>query len=232
MTSPLQRVQQGENPERTTPGGKMKKSSLALLAVATALAIVPSAFADTETWGFNVTGSGIDSNGTITIQQVGTTNTYEITSISGIFSDTNAGISNQLISGLVQASNPPGTGTLTSDNLFIFDNGFWPSSNAPMTCYSGVCSTGGLLDIFGLMFDVAGGYEFNIWGNNTGGTSYTLDGAQDGNYKDNGSGGVTVEFVATPEPGSLLLLGTGLLAAAFVLFRKAKSTGPSLAGLA
>lgn len=53
---------------------------------------------------------------------------------------------------------------------------------------------------------------------------FSVTGPGSGTY-DNDTGLADAELYATPEPGTLLLLGTGLLGLAFLAFRKAKSSG-------
>jgi hypothetical protein len=69
-------------------------------------------------------------------------------------------------------------------------------------------------DGVGTIDDNGTGYNVN-WsasGNTTGGVTYSY--------------GINDTTTATPEPSSLLLLGTGLLGLAFVAFRKAKPARP------
>jgi hypothetical protein len=65
------------------------------------------------------------------------------------------------------------------------------------------------------------GEEVGLWAgdNNNPGTSYSLS------YGDGIFYPGTMEVSTTPEPGSLFLLGTGLLGLAVILFRKAKPSG-------
>jgi hypothetical protein len=97
----------------------------------------------------------------------------------------------------------------------------------------------GILDWDGLLFSINNGaYELNIFSDSTNGDSGYFYFADNGSYDSNnpittdpgGSGGAPPaqgNLDSAPEPGSLLLLGTGLLGLAFVLYRKAKPLGPA-----
>ena len=194
----------------------MKNTWLVVLALATALATVPAAKADTIT--FNAIGNGISTAQTITLDAVPvSTGVYNIASISGTFSDPGVGIVNGTITGLYA------------------DHG-----GTSLTCWDGACgqsylSLDGLWDYDNLvylpgnplLFDGFAGELFYV---NSGGNTYEVNiaglpgGYQvwatnvDGNYIIDGTGGVPL--TATPEPASLLLLGTGLLFLSGFAFRK------------
>jgi len=214
----------------------MKTIHVALLAVAAALAIQPIAKADS--WYFAASGGGVTASGTLTATSVGG-GVFDITGISGTYADSNDGISGT-ITGLIAStysSANPSTLNVGPDpyesgyhGVWTYDNLLYPSGSAASVEGN---PAGGLLDAAGVLFDVQGGYIANIYGTGTGNpywadestaTSYFLD---DYTPYDNGSP-VTFSITPTPEPSSLLLLGTGLALLAGMAFRKVKTSAPAL----
>jgi hypothetical protein len=194
----------------------VKKFAVALLAVASALAITPAALADS--WNFTFSDSnGVTASGTITASLI-SGNEWGITGGTITVDATGGGISG---SGDILADpsgagtewtlqNPPNSGgaNYTADNLLFIGgdpvldgDGF----NFELTSYVGP----------------AGGIAGNIWGNSA--DNYTMfEGAF--NIYDSGASFILTP-APTPEPSTLLLLGTGLLGLAFVAFRKSGAIG-------
>jgi|SwirhisoilCB2_FD_contig_61_912178_length_759_multi_3_in_0_out_0_1 hypothetical protein len=102
---------------------------------------------------------------------------YSITSISGTFSDTADGINNAAITGLIPISPanerdavfdplvPTSLSfydlTPSSNGAFTYNNLFFPAGS-PIDCAFPFSGT--FLDVFGLAFNVAGGYAVDLWG--------------------------------------------------------------------
>jgi hypothetical protein len=192
----------------------VRKIPFALLALATALAISP--FASADSLCFSISGSGIAGSGIITFSPTSTPGIDEVTGITGTFSTTNNGGFSGVITGLGPGSYDFNNPTTSSNDLSVFDNLFFPAGTAPSVNSS---PAGGLLDEWGLLFDVSGGYTVNLWGNGTGNPYSVSDGID--SYVDNTA---PVDFTVSPEPSSLLLLGSGLLGLAMILFRKSGAT--------
>lgn len=158
---------------------------------------------------------------------------YELTGISGTFSDSNNGLNivdapvGPLVAithdtpepGNLLAPNdfsrfPVASGLPAQNNGFLtYDNLYWPGGS-PATA-SDYPLHGGILDIYGLMFDIGGGTVVDLWSNGTptgaGPIDYGVGVATSASALDYVGGGVVV----SPEPGAFVLLAGGLLVLMF-----------------
>jgi PEP-CTERM motif len=188
----------------------MKKYFMALLALATALAITPAALADT--FDFTVSGSGLTGGGSLIGSSIG----------GGNYAITGGTITLDGLSAIIVPDSTPGANVMYPGGWNYQGSG--PSYSFMYDNILPVDSVGGIL------FQLSNGELLEIWEIN--GIDY-YNGVVNGSWifsdyddADLGYGEpITMDVTATPEPSSLLLLGTGLLGLAFVAFRKVKSSG-------
>lgn len=209
----------------------MRKARLGVAAMAGML-VAMAGQAHATTVGVTFSGPGVSGALELTYgaaTDANYSNAYEITGISGTFSDSNNGLNivdapvGSLIaikhdtpeSGNLRAPNDfsrfaVATGLPIQSNGFLtYDNLFWPGGS-PQTA-SDYLPHGGFLDIYGLMFDIGGGKVVDLWSNGaTGGgaADYGVAVATSAEALDYVNSGVSA---SVPEPGSLWLLGSGLL---------------------
>lgn len=184
--------------------------------------------ANASTYDFTFSGPAV--SGTIdltygTATDATYSSAYALTGISGTFSDTTLGIVNAAITSLVPVNYAtPEAGNLLTPTDFsryfagstvlTFDNLFYPAGS-PQTATS-YPFHGGFVDIYGLLFGISNGDVVDFWSNGIlpGSTSvdYGVAVANSTAELDYVGNGV---IAPTPEPGTLCLLSTGMLAILF-----------------
>jgi hypothetical protein len=211
-------------------------------AIALGLAASLPLAASASTYDFTFAGGGVSGSiqltyGTATDARY--SNAFEVTGISGTFSDSNVGIANATILGLVALTHStPEPGNLLapadfsrfavatglsaqSGGFLTYDNLFWPGGS-PVTA-SDYPAAGGIFDIYGLMFRIGNGRVVDLYSNGIFGPpgsapiTYgvgvaTVDAAID--YVANGV------IVAVPEPTSAGLMFLGLAGMGWVIRRR------------
>jgi len=158
-----------------------------------------------------------------------------ITGAAGAFSDATLGINNASITGLLAlnfAPAPPNEKLLKSYSFHVFDPAADPTKGfsydnlfyadgSPLVCLAADGTPlypfyGGFLDIFGVMFTLDNGDLLGLWSNGeTPGMGlnygYSVIRPTATGFQLLGSQAEGVAATTVPEPGALLLLGSGLL---------------------
>jgi len=202
----------------------MKNHFCVPLALAAVLSIGQAAHADQIPFSFSdgsISTAGFFSVSSTPIVVDGVT-ALEVTGVSGYFDDAALGIT-ATITGIytpISYSTTPGSIAFsTAGNSY--DDLYFPGGNSPADCPppDPYPFSGGYFDVLGVLFNLDNGDTAELWSNGIipPATDPVYGAAVANSYSDLDYEG---DLVATPEPASLSLLGTGLLGIAGLLARK------------
>jgi hypothetical protein len=223
----------------------MKKSYWAGVVALAGMALVGQAHAATMPLTFS-NGAGVSGSLVITFGPATDgkypTSGFEITAVSGTFTDTNLNINNAPVTSLVAINHatplddPPNllapddfSHFAVANNLpvesrgFItYDNLFWPGGAPPTaSAYPG---DGNVLDIYGLMFTVGTSTAIDLFSNGVGFAPPGLEfGAVIANH-DTLLDTVSNIALSTPEPSTWAMMVLGFAGLGFAGHRKARKT--------
>jgi PEP-CTERM motif len=213
--------------------GKCRRLALLVIPPLMAGMLCVTSPAMAEDYRFLVSEGGIAAAGTLQVSNTGPFGASTVTGINGNFTDSNNNFSGA-ITGLNFAPAPV---TDLSDTYFSapafttasfsYDNLFWSGGNSPAVCVDAPIFFGGDFDIYGLSFNVAGGYTVDLWSNGPDLGGYQLNDSLNGApfvtpNMDGLAYGVDFAASPTPEPSSLLLLGSGMTGL-FTLMRRKRT---------